>query len=129
MKVLNVITSPLMYDGISMSVLNYFYNIDNKKVQMEFVAPFVLEDIGKKIKEYNGKVHIIKGRKKQPLKYIKKLSALIKENKYDIVQAHGSSAILSLEMIAAKKAGCKIRLGQCHNTKADHKLIDKFLTK
>ncbi len=127
MKVLNVITSPLMYDGISMSVLNYFYNIDNKKVQMEFVAPFVLEDIGKKIKEYNGKVHIIKGRKKQPLKYIKKLSALIKENKYDIVQAHGSSAILSLEMIAAKKAGCKIRVAHCHNTKADHKLIDKFL--
>ena len=127
MKVLNVLTSSLVYDGISMSVLNYFYNIDNKKVQMEFVAPFVLEDIEKKIKEYNGKVHIIKGRKKQPLKYIKKLSALIKENKYDIVQAHGSSAILCLEMIAAKKAGCKIRVAHCRNTKCDHKMLDKIL--
>ena len=127
MKVLNILTSSLIYDGISMSVLNYFYNIDNKKVQMEFVAPFVLEDIEKKIKENNGKVYIIKGRKKQPLKYIKELSNLIKENKYDIVQVHGSSAILCLEMIAAKKAGCKIRIVHSHNTKADHRLIDKLL--
>lgn len=127
MKVLNVLTSPLVYDGISMSILNYFNNIDNQKIQMDFVAPSTIEEIENQIRGKGGKVHILKERKKHPLKYIKKLSVLIKENKYDIVQAHGSSAILCLEMIAAKRAECKIRIAHCHNTKCDHRLIDTIL--
>lgn len=117
----------MIYDGITMSVVNYFKNIDNKKIQIEFVAPSVVNDIEKDIKKKNGKVHIIKGRTKNPIKYIKNLSELIKNNKYDIIQAHGSSAILCLEMIAAKKAGCKIRIAHCRNTKTNHKLLDKML--
>lgn len=127
MKVLNILTSPLVYDGISMSVLNYFNNIDNQKIQIDFVTPSVIAEIEAQIKEKGGRVYIVKGRKKHPLNYIKELSVLIRKNKYDIVQAHGSSAILCLEMIAAKRAGCKIRIAHSHNTRADHKIIDKFL--
>lgn len=127
MKVLNIFTSPLVYDGISMSVLNYFNNIDNQKIQMDFVTPSVIAEIEEQIKEKGGRVYIVKGRKKHPLNYIKQLSALVKNNRYDIVQAHGSSAMLCLEMIAAKKAGCKIRIAHCRNTKCDHKILDKLL--
>lgn len=127
MRVLNILTSPIVYDGISMSVLNYFKNIDNQKIKIDFVGPYIIDEIEKQINDKGGKAYIIEGRKKKPLKYIKKLSLLIKENKYDIVQAHGSSAILCLEMIAAKKAGCKIRIAHCRNTKCDHVILDKLL--
>ena len=127
MRVLNVLTGPIAYEGISMSVLNYFKNIDNSKIKMDFVGPYIVDEIEKQINDKGGKVYIIEGRKKNPLRYIKKVSLLIKENKYDIVQAHGSSAILCLEMIAAKKAGCKIRIAHCRNTKCDHVILDKLL--
>lgn len=127
MKILNVLTSPLVYDGISMSVFNYFDNIDNKKIQMDFVTSYIIDELENKIEKKKGRVYIIKERKKHPLKYIKKLSSLIKENNYDIVQAHGSSAILCLEMIAAQMAGCNIRIAHCRNTKCNHVILDKLL--
>ena len=127
MKVLNIITSPMIYDGITMSVLGYFENINNDEIHIDFVAPSIDENIKKRIELKNGKVYIIHDRKKHPLKYIKKLSKIIKFNKYDIVHAHGSSAILCLEMIAARLAGCKIRIAHSRNTKCDYKIVDKIL--
>jgi len=127
LKVLNILTSPFIYDGISMSNMNYFRHIDKDKIQIDFVAPDVNENIQKEIEENKGHVYIIEGRRNAPLTYMKKLSNLIKEKKYDIIQAHGSSAILCLEMIAAKKAGCNIRIAHSRNTKADHAIIDKML--
>lgn len=127
MKVLNILTSPLVYDGISMSNMNYFRNMDKNKIQIDFVVPVVEENIKKEIEEEKGHVYLIEGRRRATFTYMKKLIKLIREKKYDIVQAHGSSAILCIEMIAAKKAGCKIRIAHSRNTKADHKIADKLL--
>lgn len=126
-KVLNVLTSDLRADGISNCVINYYKNIDNRKVKIDFVASSVDESKKQVIEENGGKIFIIKNRKKRPLKYIKELAKVIKDGKYDIVHAHGSSAILCLEMIAAKRAGCKIRIAHSHNTRTEHKLLDKML--
>lgn len=127
MKVLNILPTGLCMDGISNSVLNYYKNIDNNKVNIDFAVPSVIENYEKIIKNNGGNIHLIQGRKKRPFKYIKKLARIIQEGKYDMIHAHGSSAILCLEMIAAKKAGCKIRIAHSRNTKADHKILDKVL--
>lgn len=44
MKVLNIMTSALHYNGIGMSLLNYYNNIDTKKIQMDFLVPNVVEE-------------------------------------------------------------------------------------
>lgn len=110
-----------------MSNMNYFRNMDRNKVKIDFIAPDVDENIKKEIEEGKGHVYLIEGRKRNTFTYMKKLIQLIKKEQYDIVQAHGSSAILCLEMIAAKKAGCKIRIAHSRNTKANHKIADKLL--
>lgn len=127
MKILNILTSTMIYDGITMSVLNFLKNINDKNIKMDFVSSFIIKEIEEQIKEKNGNVFLLKDRKKRPIKYINELSKIIKQNKYDIVQAHGSSAMLSLEMIAAKKAGCKIRIAHSRNTKTQHVILDKLL--
>lgn len=124
MKVLNILTSKFDMDGISNSVFGYYRNFDKTKVDMDFVAPNISEDKKKEIEKNNNRVYIIKDRKSKPFKYMRELKKIIEENDYDIVQAHGSSAILFLEMLAAKRAGCKIRIAHSRNTKASHKILD-----
>lgn len=127
MKVLNVLTGKFQADGISNILLNYYRNISSSDIHIDFVASSVIDSIENIVKSKGGKVYLIEYRKKKPLKYMKELTKIIKEGKYDIVHAHGSSALLCLEMIAAKKAGCNIRIAHSHNTKANHKIIDKIL--
>lgn len=126
-KVLNILTTGLCIDGISNSIMNYYRNINKNVIHIDFVAQSVVDSIKEEVEQDGHNVYIINGRKKNPIKYVKKLSKLIKENEYEIVHAHGSSSILCLEMIAAKMAGCKIRIAHSRNTKANHKIIDRVL--
>lgn len=58
--------------------------------------------------------------------YITALVKLMKEEKYDAVYRHESSAILSIELIIARMCGCEIRVVHSHNTICDHKMADKW---
>jgi len=127
MKILNILTVDLCLDGISNSVMNYYRNINKDLIETDFVAQSVLDSIKDEIESNGNKVYVIPQRFKKPIQYMLKLSKLIKKNKYDIVQAHGSSAILCLEMIAAKMAGCKIRIAHSRNTQTRHEKLDKLL--
>ena len=50
MKVLNIMTSNLNYNGIGMSILNYYNHIDNPNIQMDYLVPNkVNDDLKKKI--------------------------------------------------------------------------------
>lgn len=129
MKVLNVMTSGLEYNGIGMSVLNYFRNIDENKIHIDFVVPNIVDDkIRGEVEGKNGKIFemVYKGKRlrdKKPLEYCKKLYNILKQENYDAVHVHGSSAMLVMEMIIAKKAGCKIRIVHSRNTKSNFPLI------
>lgn len=127
MEVLYILPNGLKIDGITSITLNYWENIKNENIHIDFVTPFAIDSIREQIETTNSKIYLMQERKKHPIKYMRKLSALIKENKYDIVHANGSSAMLVLEMLAAKKAGCKIRIAHSHNTKTNYPIIDKLL--
>lgn len=127
MKILYVLPTGLIMDGISSITLNYWENIRTENMHIDFAVPFVIDSIKEKIELTDSKIYLIKGRKRHPLKYMNKLAKIIKENKYDIVHTNGSSAMLVLEMLAAKKAGCKIRIAHSHNTKTNYPIIDKLL--
>lgn len=123
MKILFINTNPLMKDGITNVILNTiktlgknfeFHLLSTKKSKQDVILDF--EELGVK-------VHYLSRSFKHPIKYVKSLKALIKSNKFDIVHVHGNSATMVLEMFAAKKGGCKVRIAHSHNTSCKYKLV------
>lgn len=124
MRVLIISTTKFELDGITNVILNYYRSIDKSDMQIDFVIPNELkETLNKELYSCGSTVYKITGRIKNPIKYIKALSNLIKEQKYDIVHAHGNSYTLAVEMYAAKLGKCKIRIPHSHNTTSKHMLI------
>lgn len=128
-KVLVIFTCPFCNDGISNNIMNYFSYMDHNLIKADFLCnnSDVPQKWMDKIESFGGNLFIIKNRNRHPFIYIKKLIKIIRENKYDIVHAHGNSATLATEMYAAKKAGCKIRIAHSRNTSCTHKIADRLL--
>lgn len=129
MKVLVIKTVDYWRDGLTRVVLNLVQHFKNPDLVVDSVV------IGEPTEEYrlafekrNGKVFVIKRSIKHPVRYVKTLTALIKKGRYDAVHAHGNSRTLALEMLAAKKAGCKIRIAHCHNTSCKHRIAHRLLS-
>lgn len=126
-KILVIMTTNIGTSGISKIVMRYYDYIDKKKVKFDFVVPNEPNDyIKNKFNTNNTNVYIIK-RKKNAIKYYFELKKIIKNGKYNIVHVHGNSSTMALELMAAKKAGCKVRIAHSHNTTCNHKIIDKML--
>lgn len=66
-------------------------------------------------------------RKRKTAAYFVELYKLIKNEKYDIVHVHGSSGIMALDLLAAKIAGCRVRIAHSHNTLCENQKADKVL--
>lgn len=128
MKVLVIVTAHFGYDGISNVATNYYLYQDHKKVQMDLLTineihPFLKEEL-----EKNGDRHyILSYRNSNTLKYIRKLSQLVKANKYDVVHIHGNSNTMFVDLLAALLGGCKTRIAHCHTTRSDHPFINVIL--
>ena len=129
MKILNIMTSDLNYNGVATVLLNYYNYIDCKDIQLDYLVP---NKVDKELKEiftrkgnkifelyYHGK----KMHQRRPVMYCIKLYKIIKENKYDVVHAHGSSSMLFLQLLTAKFAGIKVRIAHSHNTQSDFKVL------
>ena len=127
-KVLTIVTSHFDTGGITKIILNYYKNLNKKEFKMDFVVTNKLpENIKKEFNANNSKYYVLESRKRNIFKYLKQLEKIIKDGKYQIVHAHGNSATLFLEMYAAYKANCKVRIAHSHNTTCTHKFIDKLL--
>ncbi len=127
-KILTIATSHFDTGGITKVILNYYRNMDKNKFKMDFVVPNELpEDIKQEFISNGSKYYILKNRKKNPIKYIKDLVKIIKNEEYQIVHTHGNSATMFLEMYAGYRAGCKVRIAHSHNSTCIHKFVDKLL--
>lgn len=129
MRVLVIKTAGLGYDGLTKVVLNLLNFFPKGNYVFDSVV------IREPTKEYRdafeskgGRVYILERSFRNLFKYLIELSALIKREKYDVVHAHGNSRTLCFEMMAAKMAGCKIRIAHCHNTSCTHKIAHYLLT-
>ena len=129
MKVLMILTSNFGYNGITSTVLRYYKYINKDNIKMDFLVMNESPQYINEIINKDTKIHVIerKIRQKEPIKYVKLLTNIIKDEKYDIVHIHGSSSIIALELYAAKKAGCKNKIVHSHNTTTDHIFIHKML--
>lgn len=101
--------------GVEQVVMNYYRNIDRTRVQFDFFAFMNSKHIpAEEIKSMGGGLYLLCGFK-MPFRYVKTLTRLLKENKYDIVHCH-LSTLSFLPLFAAKRAGVPVRIIHNHST-------------
>lgn len=128
-KILTMTTSGLgKKDGISTVILDYYSYFDKERYQLDIIASGEYNyELVTEFQKIGVNVRCLPSRRVSVIKYIEALSNLLKNEKYDAVYLHGSSAIMSIELILAKIHGVKIRAVHSHNTTCNHKKADKLL--
>lgn len=128
MKILHIPTGGLFSDGILNCITDYMKEMDKTTFDIRVLATNIPDkETIKKIELSGCKIFSIPYRKKNLIKYFFLLYSYIKREKIDIVHIHGSSALMSVELVAARIAKCKVRIAHSHNTTCSHQLVDKFL--
>lgn len=129
-RVLIVSTTDLGFNGITSVIMNYYRNIDKKKIQFDFViCEKIHESVSDEIKKLGGNIYILPSRKKRLFKYIKSLKSLVKENNYKVVHVHGNSGTLYFDIHALKQVGVSVRIAHSHNSTCTYKIIHRLLKK
>lgn len=124
-KVLMVNTVTTERNGITNVIFNLISAMDRNKIEIGYVAINNPEEsIQKFLKDIGVRLYVVHRRISSSIQYIKKLANISKN--YDIVHAHGNSATMSLEMIAAKLGHVPVRIAHSHNSSCVMKSIDKL---
>ncbi|HWQ05655.1 MAG TPA: glycosyltransferase [Feifaniaceae bacterium] len=127
-RVLQVLTVPFTQNGITKCVMNYVSRFEPTRVRCDLVTPNEPDaESARMIERTGGQVFVLRHRNADPLSYLHQLSLIVSERKEQVVHAHGNSATLALEMLAAKFGGAQIRIPHSHNTTCKMKLADKAL--
>ena len=128
-KVLIITTSGLARkDGISTVILDNLARLDTAKYDLQIIASGEYRyDLVQAFQDIGVTIRYLPSRKILPREYFKAFTKLFKEERYDVIYIHGSSAIMSVEFYIAKHYGCKVRISHSHNTICDHLKIDKIL--
>lgn len=127
-KVLEISTVGLMYDGITSIMLSYLDAMDKEGLDIYVASTIRLEpEIYKRLKKMGCHVVQFSSRKTDTIKYMYQLIKFIHKNKIDVVHAHGNSGTLAIEMICSWLGGSKKRIAHSHNTKCNQVKADKLL--
>lgn len=128
MKILQIPTGGLFSDGILSCIVEYMTAMDKSGMDIQVLATNNPEkSVVEKIENSGCRVVSIPYRKKNIVKYFFALYKYISKEKIDIVHVHGSSAIMSVELVAARLAGCKVRIAHSHNTTCENQKADKIM--
>lgn len=129
MNILIVSTVNYETNGISHAINNLYCNKIIQDNKMVFLLPSGSDSsMIKELKYHNYKVYLSNRSKKHILKYIYNIKKIIKTENIDIIHIHGNSHTVSIELLAAKTAGCKVRIVHAHSSSCKHKLLHKLLT-
>lgn len=127
-KILNINTVGLRREGITATQLDLMQGLDKEQFQIDMACvsrsdPEVIE----KFRAMGCGIVPLPERKGAVLSYLMALYRKIRKEHYDVVYAHGSSAILTIEMVAAWLAGCRLRIVHSHSSSCQHKFLDRLL--
>lgn len=115
-------------NGIANCVMNYVSRLDPARVRCDLVCPNEPGEHARALVEHTGgAVFLLGGRNRHPFSYMRKLTNIVRKRKIQIVHAHGNSATLAAELIAAKRGGAIVRMPHSHNTTCKMKTADKLL--
>lgn len=101
--------------GVEAVVMNYYRNIDHKKIQFDFICDNDSTNIPyEEIESLGGQVILVPPYQKV-FSYQKKLKKVLKENNYKIVHSH-INALSVFPLRAAQKVGVNVRIAHSHST-------------
>jgi len=127
-KILQIPTGGLFSDGILSCIVEYMTAMDKSGMDIQVLATNNPEkSVVEKVENSGCRVVSIPYRKNNIVKYFFALYRYILKEKIDVVHVHGSSAIMSIELVAAWLAGCKVRIAHSHNTTCENQKADKIL--
>lgn len=123
-----MITSYFDRNGVTSQVMNYATNLDKNKFQVSIAAgePY---DVGyeKLCQENNIELCKLPQKQKNIYAYYRTIYSYLKKVKADIVHVHGSSALITIELLIAMLAGVPVRVSHSHNTVCSHPLLHQTL--
>ena len=127
-RVMMVLTVRYGKNGIANCVMNYISRLDPARVRCDLVCPNEPGEEARALVEKTcGSVFVLAGRNRRPLAYVRRLSKLVREQEIEVLHAHGNSATLAVELIAAKRGGASVRMPHSHNTTCTMKTTDMLL--
>lgn len=125
-RVLTVITTAFVpTGGLAGVVMNYYRQIDKSNLLIDIASTNELPESLSKELAPNGSSYYCLGRRSRILTYYLRLRKLCKG--YDIIHVNGNSATTTLELLAAKFAGIKVRINHNHTSIPDHKFMSDCL--
>ncbi len=113
------IMGKMVRGGVESVVMNYYRNIDRRKVQFDFFADSDSVDplpYKEEIESLGGRIYIVPPYQ-QINKYLPALTKLFKENGYKIVHSH-LNTLSVFPLYAARRAGVPVRIAHNHSTAA-----------
>ena len=123
-----MITSYFDRNGVTSQVMNYATNLDKDRFQV-FIAAGEPYDIGyeKMCQENNIELCKLPQKQKNAYAYYRTIYSYLKKVRADIVHVHGSSALITVELLIAMLAGVPVRVSHSHNTICSHPLLHQVL--
>lgn len=126
-RVLELVTTPMgVDDGQTLFPLRIARRLT--EVQADFLTFYVRDDrVREEVESLGGCIHVAPSRLRHPVKYIRFVSRVVRENGYRVVHAHGSSRTLAIDLLAARLGGAKVRIAHSHNTQCKFALLHRLL--
>lgn len=128
LKVLVISTVGLQYEGITSVISSLLHNMDLANMDVYVAGTICVEESIREDFESIG-CHVVDfpTRKTDTISYFMQLVKFIHKTKIQVVHAHGNSATLAIEMVAAWLGGCPKRIAHSHNTTCEQIKADKML--
>lgn len=128
MKILVISTVRYRKNGISTVIKNLYANevFAGEKITFLFPEDSDAEMVAE-LQGWGYDVVLNDSRFKNLIQYVVYLAHLIKQNDFDIVHVHGSSATNVIELFAAFLAGASVRIMHSHNTSCTHMTLHRLM--
>ena len=120
MKRVLQIVGPLGDGGIITVVMNYYRHINREQIQFDFITwssnPKHIVD---EIEKLGGRIFQLPSRARRPLGYMRALYRAIRDNNYQMVHTHQSSASMVMDGVVARMCGVPVVIGHSHNNRCN----------
>ena len=118
-RVLHIIGS-LAYAGVEAVVMNYYRHLNREQIQFDFITfSKKPERYDEEIQQLGGRIFRLPSRARRPLGYMRALYRVIRDNNYQIVHTHQSSASMVMDGVVARLCGVPVVIGHSHNTRCN----------
>ena len=121
MNILIINTVPTERNGITNVIFNLCQSINDNEIKMDLMAiNYPAENYKISIEEKGGNVYVIPRSLSSPLKYLRDLAKIIRENEYDLVHVHGNSSTMVLDILGVLMGGCRTVITHGHSTNSSY---------